>query len=162
MLRALDHGLTDLSVFRDDSSNDDIDISAAIPFLGLWHGRSDRTPKGFAKITELGLRWLSEHVFARIGKLRDCLRNLQLGNTGKGVDDLGRQKLSRARKELTVFDEVVTDLFQNQCSIAAFYAKLIVLDFLASDGIEFNASNLFPPWLYPRSHGSHRRQQIAP
>src|SRR2546430_615217 len=94
MLRALDHGLTDLSVFRDDSSNDDIDISAAIPFLGLWHGRSDRTPKGFAKITELGLRWLSEHVFARIGKLRDCLRNLQLGNTGKGVDDLGRQKRS--------------------------------------------------------------------
>src|SRR5207249_6296657 len=92
MLRALDHGLTDLSVFRDDSSNDDIDISAAIPFLGLWHGRSDRTPKGFAKITELGLRWLSEHVFARIGKLRDCLRNLQLGNTGKGVDDLGRSE----------------------------------------------------------------------
>src|SRR5437870_10615361 len=103
MLRALDHGLTDLSVFRDDSSNDDIDISAAIPFLGLWHGRSDRTPKGFAKITELGLRWLSEHVFARIGKLRDCLRNLQLGNTGKGDRKSTRLNSSHVAISYAVF-----------------------------------------------------------
>src|SRR6266436_1304651 len=134
----------DFSVCRDDSSNSDINISAALPRLGLRHGRSDRTAIGFAKIADLSLRWRGEHVFARVRELRHGLRNLQLANAGKRVGNLGRHKLARKRKELTVFDELVTDLFQNQCSIVGIDAKLIVLDLLASDGVEFNASNLFP------------------
>src|SRR2546425_458714 len=99
----------DFSFCRDDSSNSDINISAALPSLGLRHGRSDRTPIGFAKIADLGLAWRGEHVFARVSKLRHGLQNLQLANAGKRVGNLGRHKLARKRKELTVFDELVTE-----------------------------------------------------
>src|SRR5207302_1297435 len=134
----------DFSVCRYDSSNGDIDISAALPCRGLRHGRSDRTPIGLAKSADLGLGRRGEHVFARVIKLRYCLRNLQLANAGKRVGNLGRHQPARKRKELAVFDELVTDLFQNQCSFAAVDATPTVVAPLAS-----SVSSSMHPAVYP-------------
>src|SRR5260370_26540719 len=134
----------DLSVRPDHSSNGDIDISATFACHRLRHGCPDSAAVGFAKIPDLGFGRRGKHVFARVTELRHYLRNLQLANPGKRVGNPGGHKLAGKRKEFTVLDHLVTDLFPKQGPVTGINTKLIVFDLLASDGIEFNAPNFFP------------------